>query len=110
VPYTDVDWVWISNHYDIHLTGLARHDGELMRFKTPQFYWAARRTRPIMVRLFRLSPVEKLRAHLNKWAFEVCVGRHWTYPYRQQGKSFRYRRPQWFGKFLYDLYYLTRSS
>lgn len=99
VPYNQVDWVWVSDHYDLHLSGLARHDGVLMRFQTPQFYWCNRRVLTPQVRMFRMSFAEKCRWLARKRWFEFCVGRNWTYPDRRLGQ--RTRRPRW----LCDLYY-----
>ncbi|HEU4602631.1 MAG TPA: hypothetical protein VFS24_11710 [Steroidobacteraceae bacterium] len=99
VPYDRVDWVWVSAHYDLHFEGLARHNGQLMRFQTPQFYWYTRRSLRPQVRLFRLSVREKLRWLARKWWFEFCVGRHWTYPDRKLGQ---YVPPP---KWRTDLYY-----
>jgi hypothetical protein len=103
VPYKDVEWVWIADHYDIHLGGLARHKGELMRFETPGFYWSTRRRLSPVVRLYRLSWAEKAVWLRRKRTFEVCVGRHWTYPDRRLGH--RSRKPRWLREALSWLYY-----
>lgn len=103
VPYKAVQWVWISGHYDLHLDGLARHNGVLMRFETPQFYWCNRRRLSPVVRLWPLRRREKLTWLLRKKFFEVCVGHHWTYPQRARG--YRRRKPLWLASLLFHFYY-----
>lgn len=88
--------IWVANHWDIHLTGLMMHDGRLARFETDE------ETR--MVNVFHLSLLERLQWLVRKRLFEVCVGRHWTYPGRANGV--RFRRGGWFKRALFRLYYL----
>ena len=32
IPMKQVDFVWVSNHWNVHLDGLCRYKGELCRF------------------------------------------------------------------------------
>ena len=71
INYDDVDFVWVSDHYDIHLRGLCRHNGELCEFETD---WESEK-----VEIKPLSVPQKLRWLLSKKLFEWFVGYHWTY-------------------------------
>lgn len=95
--YNEVDFVWISNHYDIHLAGLCRVDGRLHRFETNDD------TREVTI--YRLTRIAKIRWILKKKLFEFCVGYHWTYPNRKQGLNWQYRRPEWLWKIVFVGYY-----
>lgn len=76
VSYKAVEFVWVSSHWDVHLAGLCRYGGRLCRFETDQDTLDDN----LMVDIFSLSPVEKLRWLFRKKLFEWCVGTHWTYP------------------------------
>jgi len=90
-------WVWIANHYDLHLSGLLRFGGELCRFET--HYHRCE------VSVYRLTQAEKLKWLARKKLFELCVGYHWSYPERKHGARFCGRRPEWLHKMLFRLYY-----
>lgn len=96
IPYDLADWVWVSNHYDIHLSGLLLYEGELCKFETNEL---------TDVIVYRMSMVEKLKAIIDKKMFEWCVGYHWSYPEREQGIEFHWRKPHWFYRLLYFLYF-----
>ena len=100
VPYSEAEWVWVSNHYDIHLDGLCRYQGELCRFET----WDADEDNP-QVRIFRMTALEKLSWLLRKRMFELCIGHHWTYQQKKTRTHFYYRWPRWFYKGLFWAYY-----
>jgi hypothetical protein len=80
-PQHLVAFVWVSSHWDRHLEGLCRYGKELAHFK-----WD--RTTGLY-QISRLTARERLRWLLRKWSFEVCVGRHWTYPHRERHRSRR---------------------
>ena len=39
INYDEVDFVWIQNHWDIHLSGLCNYKGNLCEFKTIVGQW-----------------------------------------------------------------------
>ncbi|MGD9156907.1 MAG: hypothetical protein PVG39_00745 [Desulfobacteraceae bacterium] len=96
-PYEEVNFIWVSNHYDLHLSGICDDCGELRRFETDYD--------TEQVALFSLTAAEKIKWKLRQWAFELCVGKYWTYPDRKNGARFYYRRPQWFWKLVFRMYY-----
>lgn len=105
IPYESVEFVWVSDHWDIHLRGLCRFHGELCSFKTlPEI------GDNLFCELAHLGPLQKVRWLLRKKMFEWCVGYHWTYPHRKNGAHFHMRRPRWWFKFLYRCYYWRWSS
>ena len=99
VAYADVDFVWISDHYDCHLRGLCRHRGELCRFETLPDY---DHDGPLVCEVYPLSLPAKAMWLSRKRLFEWCVGYHWTYP---RDRWFRWREPKWLFKALFWLYY-----
>ena len=101
-PYDEMDWVWISDHYDIHLDGLCRHDGELSRFKTD--------FDSEICTIYTLTNWEKIKWLWRKRMFEVCIGYHWTYPHRKQGVRFNYKKPRWFWDIIFKLYYKIKKK
>lgn len=106
IPYDKVDFVWIKNHYDIHLKGLCRYNGELCEFETDYPDTPEEWNNP-KVFIKNLTWYEKLRWLINKKLFEWCVGYHWSYPQRldKSKRYFKMRRPKWLFKILFDTYY-----
>lgn len=102
IDYRHMAFVWVSNHYDVHLSGLCRVGGELMRFTTIEHHSFARRLR---CHVFRMGRKEKLRWWLRKRIFEICVGYHWTYPHRGQGVRYYIRSPRWLYRLLGRWYF-----
>jgi len=97
VPYKSVDFIWVCSHYDLHLNGICNDDGELREFKTD--YDTG------IVSLYSLTMRQKIKWKLNQWMFELCVGKHWTYPDRGNCVQFYYKWPQWFWKLVFRAYY-----
>ncbi len=96
LSYTDVDFVWVSNHYDIHLNGICRLNGEICRFDTDYD--------TMVVSVFNLSLLEKIKWLSRKKLFELCVGKHWTYPQRGDGVYYK-SKTSWFLQFIEKIYY-----
>lgn len=100
VPYEHMDFVWVSQHYDVHLEGLCRMGGTLCRFETP---WPARSR--IRCHVFRLTWRARWQWRCRQWLFERCVGQHWSYPQRRRGVRFYSKRPRWLWQALFRAYY-----
>ena len=122
IPYDTMTFVWIENHWDIHLTGLCRVDGELHSFKTMDETDYnemndnclcckdggtddAKDCRcdvytNVVCEVTKLTLIQKIKWLTRKWLFEVCVGKHWSYPHRYQGVHFNNKHP-----LLFQLYY-----
>ena len=63
IPYNKVDFVWISDHYDIHLEGICKHNNELCRFITDYD--------SLICTLSSLTSWEKIQWLRQKWFFEI---------------------------------------
>jgi hypothetical protein len=99
-----MQWVWVDGHWDVHLTGLCRHDGKLCRFEV-EWDKVGDHSEITTYTIYALSPLEKLRWLWRKKKFEICVGRHWTYPDLEDGVRFRKRKPRWLGALLWAWHY-----
>jgi hypothetical protein len=95
--------VFVNAHWDINLGGLCRIDGELCRFRTIDDH-----DKPLVVEVFKMTPWQKVRALWKKKLFEICVGRHWTFPDRDLGVH--YQRGGVFKRTLTWLYYGCRTK
>lgn len=104
LPYDEVDFVWISNHYDVHLSGLCKMGNTLFWFKTK----IEGDYENVECEIYMLSFWEEVKLRTRKFFFEQMVGYHWTYPNRKN-KGFYYRKPQWLSKLLFKLYYKIRK-
>lgn len=101
VPYKEMDFVFVSNHYDMHLSGLCKFNNEFCRFQivefdinfdeNPEYY------------IYKLTTKEKIKWLYRKTLFELCIGYHWTYPYRKNG--LKPRKPDWFWQIIHNLYF-----
>lgn len=99
LPYDQTDFIFVSNHYDIHLSGLCKYDGKLCYFET----FDDGESEPVC-EIYSLSFFEKLKELCDKKMFEMCVGYNWTYPYRKTGEM-PFRMTPW----LFKLYYRLRG-
>ncbi len=117
IPYQDVNFIWISDHWDWHLHGTCYHNNQLCEFKTIEGVfdfdeenedWIEKI--PTMCEIYSLTYLEKLQWKWRQFQFEQCVGYHWTYPYRKAGeRPFYYRKPKWLYKFIFKIYYGIQS-
>lgn len=113
LPYSndgkEYQWVWISNHWDIHLSGIVRYKGEICEFITDdQTIWSDEEDDWVgetFIDIFSLTPKEKFNWLRKKFLFEKCVGYHWSYPERKNGYNFHIRNPNWLYKFLFNFHY-----
>ena len=112
INYENVEFRFISNHYDVHLNGTCIYNGELCEFKNqyPDFNEETDEWEEMIVEIYQLTFKEKFEWYKRQWMFENCVGYHWTYPQRKEGKSFYYRKPQWLYKRLFKLYYKLKKK
>lgn len=122
VEYKDIDFVWISDHWDFHRGGVCRHNGALAEFscveETPAGWGTCGEDCDgcpccellIVCQIKPLTRLQKLRWLFKKRAFETCVGRHWTYPNRRNGERFKSNKPRWLGALLFSLYYRKWAS
>jgi len=99
IPYEDMDFIWISDHWDYHLSGLCRYDSKLCRFRIAQDPY---KDHTAEYKIYGLSIIEKLIWIKRKKLFEWCIGYHWTYPMTYTESS---RTPKWFWKIVFRLYY-----
>tara|TARA_Y100000310_G_scaffold331295_1_gene404595 strand:- start:143 stop:493 length:351 start_codon:yes stop_codon:yes gene_type:complete len=110
--YEEVDFLWISSHWDIHLKGLCKERGKLCRFETDdELLGYEENDKQTNVRIYDLSFLEKIKWIFNKKTFEWFVGYHWTYPYREkETRKFGSRRPNWFWHLTFLFYYSLKKA
>ena len=101
VPYEDMRFVWVSDHCDVHLAGLCRVDGKLVRFETV----GLDRGQELECMLYPLTASERRQWLVAKNLFEICVGRHWTYLPGKRPGPWRLKRPYWFWRWVMNAYY-----
>ena len=105
IPYDKMNFVWYDAHYDVHLSGLCKVNNRLYRFKVGTDYgWSEtldKYVEPIM-HVYELTNKEKLIWLCRKWLFEICIGKHCSYPFKRKYGS---RKPKWFWQIVFDLYY-----
>jgi len=103
ISYKDINFVWISNHYDIHINGLCKMGNSLFWFQTinPE-------EDELKCDIYMLSFWEEIKLRTRKFLFEQMVGYHWTYPHRKNS-YFHYRKPEWLYKRLFKLYYKLKK-
>lgn len=100
IPYEQMNFVWETDRYDFPLSGLCRLNNKLCRFKilnwekeTPDY------------KVYNLSFPEKLYWLWKKKVFEICIGRHCTYPDKEDGIHFYYKKPKWIWKIIFNIYF-----
>ena len=107
LPYDEVNFRWISNHYDVHLNGTCIFNGKLCEFENeyPDFDEETEEYEEMFVKIYKLNLIDKIKWRWKQWKFEKIIGYHWTYPQRKQGKGFYCRKPKWLYTWLFNLYY-----
>lgn len=112
VKYEDVDFRFISNHWDVHLGGTCIYNGELCEFKNqyPDYNEETDDWEDMIVEIYQLTLSEKLNWYKRQFLFEKCVGYHWTYTHRKKGKGFYYRNPKWLYEMLFKYYYKSKNK
>ena len=97
LKYSDMEFVRVQSHYDIHLRGLCRY-GKRM---TLHSFETNEETETCTI--YHLGFFKKLKWLCKKKLFELCVGYHWTYPYCTYGYCFNpdTRLKKWFCKVYY---------
>ena len=102
IPYDDVNFVWVTSHYDIHWEGMCRYNGKLCKFRThdntdytkqeeacpycsqedpPESDWKLCNCGPYNDLTCEITPLtfkEKCQWLSNMWLFEGLVGKHWS--------------------------------
>lgn len=107
--YDEIKFVWVSSHYDVHLSGLCKMGNTLFYFKTINYEDLYDDDKELMCEIYDLTFTEDIKWRLKKLFFEKMVGYHWSYPQRKEWARFYYRRPVWLSKFLFKLYYSLKK-
>ena len=98
IHYAELDIIFVSDYYDMPLGGLCRHNGKIEKFEVDYDTCSAT--------IVSLTPLQRIRALVNKKLFELCVGHHWSYDKKGNQKSyFHWRRPEFLHKMLFNFYY-----
>ena len=112
IPYSETDFLWISNHWDLHLEGLCKYKNKIHKFKTLEGEWNEDLNdwNESFCEIYKLNFIEKINLLWIKKKFEWFVGYHWTYPHRKNGYSFHYRKPKFIFVWLFNLYYKRKNN
>ena len=117
IEYSDMEFIFVTHHWDWHLDGLCKFQNKLCRFYTKGGGWAGGTPEQFedddyepywiepICEIHTLSWREKLKWLYRKKRFEVCVGSHYSYSEGKRGPRFYYRNPQCFYKMLFRIYY-----
>jgi hypothetical protein len=108
LPYDDIDFVWISNHYDVHISGLCKMGNTLFWFETKNHQEYFYDEEQLVCDVYMLSFWEEAKLRMRKFFFEQMVGFHWSYP-KRKNNHFHYRKPEWLYKLLFKLYYTIKK-
>ena len=105
VKFYDMDFFWVMDHYDVHLSGLCWHKKRLHFFEIESDFFALPH-KDIEYRVYQLGFRDKLKLRLDKLMFEVCVSTNWSYP-PKEGRSLNI---VWLNKALHNFYYYVWSN
>jgi hypothetical protein len=108
IPYEEVDFNFITNHYDVHLHGTCIYIGDLCEFYTHREYSDESDEITEIVSIYKLTFFEKMRWELKQMLFELCVGNHWSYVNGKPKGHYHERKPKWLYSLLFQIYYRKR--
>lgn len=109
IPYDEVKFVWVNNHYDVHISGLCKMGNTLFYFKTINHQDYFEDDDELMCELYTLCFKDEIKWRLKKFFFEQMVGYHWSYNNKGNRPKFYYRKPQWLYVMLFNLYYAIKK-
>jgi hypothetical protein len=106
LPYNEVKFRFIRDHWDVHLNGTCMYNGNLCEFEntSPDYNEELDDWEEMFVKIYKLDFIDKIKWYYKQWLFEMCVGYHWTYPKRKDA-YFYYRKPKWLYMWLSNCYY-----
>ena len=102
IEWDDLHVVYVTNYYDIPLTGLCLYKGKLEKFEIDDFEEGK-------YRVIHLNPIQRLLARLDKKMFEIFVGTHWSYEEGRRTNYYYVRSPEWLHKAAFKLYYWIKK-
>jgi hypothetical protein len=108
IPYEEVEFNFITNHYDVHLHGTCIYKGDLCEFYTHEHYSYEEDKMIETVSIYKLTFLEKMRWELKQMLFELCVGNHWSYVNGKPKGHYHERKPKWLYSLLFQIYYRKR--
>jgi hypothetical protein len=108
IPYEEVDFNFITNHYDVHFHGTCIYKGDLCAFYTHREYSDESDEIIEIVSIYKLTFIEKLRWELKQMLFEICIGTHWSYVNGTPKGKYHERNPKWLYTLLFKIYYRKR--
>ena len=108
IPYKEVEFNFITNHYDIHYHGTCIYKGDLCEFYTHVHYSDEEDEMVETVSIYKLTFIEKIKWELKQILFELCVGTHWSYVNGKPKGIYRERKPKWLYSLLFSVYYRKR--
>ena len=118
VKQKEIDFVWVTNHWDIHLDGICKYKGSLCSFHCVEWgYWKPIEEEGVdeddwdeewidsIYEITSLSLWEKIKWKFSQWKFEIFVGKHWSYRNGKRGPKFGANRPKWWVQWAFNWYY-----
>lgn len=107
LPYSDVQFKFISDHYDVHLRGSCIYENSICEFKNdyPEYDEENEEWRDMKVKIYKLNWIKKLNWIWKQWLFEKCIGYHWSYKNGKIESHFYHRKPKWLYVWLFNRYY-----
>ena len=109
LPYEEVEFKWVSSHYDFHLEGTCIYRNNLCRFATEvvEVVEGLEIVGLLKVKIYPLNLIEKFKWRWRQMAFEQCIGYHWTYPLNRE---YTPKKPKWFFNLVFNAYYFIVSK
>lgn len=109
IPYNNVEFKFVTKHYDIHLKGTCIYDGKLCEFNSIYPDWNEENDcfEETFTEIYELNLFQKIKWLWTQFKFEMFVGYHYSY---KKGKKvcnngFYIRKPKWLYKRLLNMYF-----
>ena len=101
---------WVTNHYDVHLTGGCYFEGSLCFFSLSNDPWEGTLdeeenftpNEPPMYSIYSMTAGEKLNLLTHRFLFRLLVGNNYSYD-KKGNREKRDLRPQWMWKLYYNV-------
>jgi len=98
IEWDDLHVVYVTNYYDIPLSGLCLWKGKLEKFEIEDYEYGK-------YRVIHMNVFQRLKARFDKKMFEWFVGTHWSYDNGRRTNYYYTRSPEWLHNAAFKFYY-----
>ena len=105
IKYDQLILVYVSDFWDHPLSGLCNYNNKIHYFNSIYI------DEECYYNIYELNRFELIKKLYNKWLFEICVGKHWSYKDGHKIQNhYECKKPYWFWHtIVFNLFYYKHT-